>query len=161
MCYTYDNLSRVTATTIKNLSDDTVISTETFAYDAAGNITGGSADTAFEGVGISMGMRGADGAIYKVSQNSGKLIAQTIGNVHPTGICGSGLVDAAACMLDAEIIDESGYLEDDCCVISEPVSLNAKDIRMLQLAKNAHVLELSSNPVFSEHYMMGMLFKKV
>ena len=38
MCYTYDSLSRVTARTIKKLSDNAVISTETFTYDAAGNI---------------------------------------------------------------------------------------------------------------------------
>ena len=39
ICYTYDNLSRVTARTVKNLSSDSVISTESFSYDAAGNIT--------------------------------------------------------------------------------------------------------------------------
>jgi len=38
-CYTYDSLSRVTARTVKNLSDNSVVSTETFTYDAAGNIT--------------------------------------------------------------------------------------------------------------------------
>ena len=39
MCYTYDSLSRVTARTVKKLSDNSVVSTETFNYDAAGNIT--------------------------------------------------------------------------------------------------------------------------
>jgi len=39
MCYTYDSLSRVTARTIKKLSDDSIVSTETFSYDAAGNVT--------------------------------------------------------------------------------------------------------------------------
>ena len=39
MCYTYDNLSRVTARTVKKLSNNSVISTETFNYDASGNIT--------------------------------------------------------------------------------------------------------------------------
>ena len=38
MCYTYDNLSRVTNRTIKNECDN-VISSENFTYDAAGNIT--------------------------------------------------------------------------------------------------------------------------
>ena len=37
--YTYDNLGRVTARTIKRLSDQSVLSAETFAYDAAGNLT--------------------------------------------------------------------------------------------------------------------------
>ena len=42
MCYTYDVLNRVTVRIVKNVTDDTVISTETFTYDAEGNITGGS-----------------------------------------------------------------------------------------------------------------------
>ena len=39
MCYTYDSLNRVTARAIKSLSDNSILSTETFTYDAAGNIT--------------------------------------------------------------------------------------------------------------------------
>ena len=39
ICYTYDSLSRVTERTVKNISGDSVISTETFTYDAAGNVT--------------------------------------------------------------------------------------------------------------------------
>ena len=39
MCYTYDNLSRVIKRTVKSLESDTVLSEETFTYDAAGNIT--------------------------------------------------------------------------------------------------------------------------
>jgi len=96
-----------------------------------------AAGPAFEGVGISMGMRGAGGAIDKVSIEDGQLKAHVIGGEAPTGICGSGLVDAVACMLDLEIVDESGYLEDDEFIIKSPVYLTPKDIRMLQLAKSA------------------------
>ena len=39
MCYTYDSLSRVTTRTIRKTSDNSVISTEMFCHDAAGNIT--------------------------------------------------------------------------------------------------------------------------
>ena len=39
MCYTYDSVGKVLSRTVKNLLDDTVISTETFTYDSAGNIT--------------------------------------------------------------------------------------------------------------------------
>ena len=39
MCYTYDSLNRVTARTVKNATTNEVISTETFTYDTAGNIT--------------------------------------------------------------------------------------------------------------------------
>lgn len=96
-----------------------------------------AAGPAFEGVGISMGMRGADGAIDKVCIENGRLKAHVIGDGTPTGICGSGLVDAVACMLDLEIVDDSGYLEDDEFIIQAPVYLIPKDIRMLQLAKSA------------------------
>ena len=41
MCYTYDDLGRVTKRTIKSLSD-VVLSEESFSYDLAGNITGAS-----------------------------------------------------------------------------------------------------------------------
>ena len=47
MCYTYDSLNRVTARTIKNICDNSVVSTETFSYDAAGNITD-APDSCFE-----------------------------------------------------------------------------------------------------------------
>ena len=47
MCYAYDNLSRVTARTVKKLSDNSVVSTETFNYDAAGNVTS-APDSSFQ-----------------------------------------------------------------------------------------------------------------
>ena len=96
-----------------------------------------AAGPAFEGVGISMGMRGAVGAIDKVTVKDGSLHAHVIGDIEPKGICGSGLVDAVACMLDAEILDESGFLEDEPFTVQAPVTLTQKDIRMLQLAKSA------------------------
>ena len=96
-----------------------------------------AAGPAFEGVGISMGMRGALGAIDRVDVVNGSLHAHVIGEVPPRGICGSGLVDAVACMLDLEILDDSGYLEDDHFPLSGKVTLTAEDVRMLQLAKSA------------------------
>ncbi|MBP3375503.1 MAG: DUF4445 domain-containing protein [Clostridia bacterium] len=96
-----------------------------------------AAGPAFEGVGITMGMRGAAGAIDKVYIEDGGIKAHVVGDTAPVGICGSGLVDAVACMLENEIIDESGYLEDDEFTILSPVYLTPKDIRMLQLAKSA------------------------
>ena len=46
MCYTYDNLSRVTVRRTINLSDQTQ-TRETYAYDAAGNITCSSENCSF------------------------------------------------------------------------------------------------------------------
>ena len=46
------------------------------------------------------------------------------------------LVAAVACMLDAGLLDESGYLEEDM-VLAEELTLTQRDIRQLQLAKSA------------------------
>lgn len=96
-----------------------------------------AAGPAFEGVGISMGMQGAVGAIDRVERSGDALLTHVIGNSEPKGICGSGLVDAVACMLDAELLDESGYLEEDPFALHPSVLLTQQDIRMLQLAKSA------------------------
>ncbi len=96
-----------------------------------------AAGPAFEGVGISMGMRGETGAVDKVTFADGKLNAHAIGESAPIGICGSGLVDAVAYMLDAEILDETGAMEYEPFMIKAPVRLIQSDIRMLQLAKSA------------------------
>ena len=96
-----------------------------------------AAGPAFEGVGISCGMRGAVGAIDRVAVVNGALHAHVIGETEPIGICGSGLCDAVASMLDLELLDESGYLEDERQTIQSPVALTQQDIRMLQLAKSA------------------------
>ena len=96
-----------------------------------------AAGPALEGVGISFGMGAQTGAIDQVSIVNGSFFAHVIGNTPPRGICGSGLIDAVACMLDLELLDESGYLENDPTVIHTPVSLTQADIRSLQLAKSA------------------------
>ena len=96
-----------------------------------------AAGPAFEGVGISMGMRGETGAIDKVTFDNGKLNANVIGGGAATGICGSGLVDAVAYMLDMEILDESGTMEYEPFSVKPPVRIMQGDIRMLQLAKSA------------------------
>ena len=107
------------------------------SYNGDLTVCSTAAGPAFEGVGISMGMRGSVGAIDKVCLADGELEAHVIGGGEAVGICGSGLVDAAAAMLEAEIIDETGALDDDPFVLKDPVSLSGKDIRMLQLAKSA------------------------
>ncbi len=96
-----------------------------------------AAGPAFEGVGISMGMRGAEGAIDAVTLVNGGLAVHTIGGGRPQGICGSGLVDAVACLLDLGELDETGFMEEEPAVIAPPVVLTQQDIRALQLAKSA------------------------
>lgn len=96
-----------------------------------------AAGPAFEGVGIHCGMRAAGGAIDAVTVKDGELEAHVIGESEAAGICGSGLIDAAASMLELGILDDSGYLEDGEITIKGSVILTQNDIRMLQLAKSA------------------------
>ena len=96
-----------------------------------------AAGPAFEGTGISMGMGGSAGAIDSVRVQEGSLIAHVIGGGPPKGICGSGIVDAVACLLETGRIDETGYMEEDREMILPPVSLSRDDIRKVQLAKGA------------------------
>lgn len=97
-----------------------------------------AAGPAFEGAGISMGMSGGIGAVDHVTLCNGQLIAHVLGRgAAPVGICGSGIVDAVACLLNVELMDETGYLEDDPTPIAPPVFLTQADIRSVQLAKSA------------------------
>ena len=123
-----------------------------------------AAGPAFEGARIGAGMRAATGAIEAVSLAQGQLHCRVVGDAAPRGMCGSGLVDAVACLLDAGVIDSSGRLcnaaeapstisEELRAAISEnsqgerrvtlaeggghSVSLTQRDIRELQLAKAA------------------------
>lgn len=97
-----------------------------------------AAGPAFEGAGITMGMGGHPGAIDRVWLTpEGTLAAHVIGETAPAGLCGSGLVDAVACLLEREILDETGYLEEDPAGILPPVTLTQQDVRAVQLAKSA------------------------
>ena len=98
-----------------------------------------AAGPAFEGGRIGMGMRASTGAISEVGLAGGRFRCQVIGNVAPRGICGSGLVDAVACGLDAGWIEASGRLTSGAGTLEiiAPVHLSQQDIRQLQLAKAA------------------------
>ena len=125
-----------------------------------------AAGPAFEGAKITFGMRGAAGAIDHASIQNGQLSVSVIGGGKPRGICGSGLLDLAAQMLRAGVIDETGRIADEedlpgesklladrirtidglrCFVIAqgaesdtgECIFISQKDIREIQLAKGA------------------------
>jgi uncharacterized 2Fe-2S/4Fe-4S cluster protein (DUF4445 family) len=67
------------------------------------------AGPALEGGQIHQGMRAAIGAIEKVHIDD-DIHLGVIGDTKPIGICGSGLIDAIASMMDAELIDGAGRL---------------------------------------------------
>lgn len=69
---------------------------------------------ALEGGGIAMGMRAEVGAIEKISLSNLRLKIQTIGNVPPIGLCGSGIVDAVSLLLITEVISPDGaFIKDE------------------------------------------------
>ncbi len=97
-----------------------------------------AAGPACEGAGITMGISGQSGAIDHVFvDDDNKITAHVIGETVPKGICGSGVIDAIACLLKIGDIDETGFMEDDEVVILPPVVITQKDVRMIQLAKSA------------------------
>lgn len=96
-----------------------------------------AAGPAFEGAGISCGCPSVSGAIDQVSVMNGRLHCHTIGNQPAVGVCGSGLLDAVAALLDIEAMDDTGCLEDDFVELADNVTLTQADIRAVQLAKAA------------------------
>ena len=104
-----------------------------------------AAGPAFEGAGIDCGMRGAQGAISAVSWEDGKPVYTVIGGGKTKGICGSGLLDLAAVLLEQGLMDESGELSGGSVLLAgedesdtgKALYFSQKDIRQLQLAKAA------------------------
>lgn len=70
-----------------------------------------AAGPAFEGANITCGTGGIEGAVSEVFiDGEGELQVKTIGDREAVGICGSGLIDAIACMLRIGILDGTGRI---------------------------------------------------
>lgn len=123
-----------------------------------------AAGPAFEGAKISCGMRGAEGAVEHARMKDGQLEYSVIGGGKACGICGSGLIDILAQLLEAGYIDKSGSLSEkssfceneksvkDSCAGGASELLNGQGIIKIE-GKNAWLLckeEESGNgaPVF-------------
>lgn len=119
-----------------------------------------AAGPAFEGAQISCGMTAASGAISGVEYRGGQVVCTVIGGGESTGLCGSGLIDAVAVMLELGAVDETGRMldveEDEGEIpeealpylflpdggepafrLSERVWVSQSDVRKLQLGKGA------------------------
>lgn len=109
-----------------------------------------AAGPCFEGANIALGMGASEGAISRVWLSDGKICVDTIGKSKPSGICGSGLIDAVSVFLTLGLIDETGRIDDEidseyicekdgevCLILCSEVWLTQKDIRQVQLAKAA------------------------
>lgn len=115
---------------------------EVLLTDGQGGLWGctAAAGPAFEGGNISCGMRGEPGAIEEVrlvTEGSGLALC-VIGGKAPRGICGSGLIDAAAMLLASGRMGQDGrLLKEESVFLAEGVELSQRDIRQLQMAKGA------------------------
>lgn len=96
-----------------------------------------AAGPAFEGAKISCGMRGAEGAVDHVKMEDGKITFHVIGDTAPKGLCGSGLLDLVAILLDTKKISPSGRMPEKRFSLCDNVVLTQKDVREVQLAKAA------------------------
>jgi uncharacterized 2Fe-2S/4Fe-4S cluster protein (DUF4445 family) len=74
-----------------------------------------SAGPAFEGSGVTCGMRAVNGAIQRVNINPKdySIKYETIGGVPPSGICGSGYIDLLAELLKSGTVDKNGKFRID------------------------------------------------
>jgi len=115
-----------------------------------------AAGPAFEGMEISSGMRAVPGAIESFSRD-GHLAPKALGGGKPLGICGSGLLDAAAALLETGLLRPNGRLvppdeaeaiipgrvRDDgnmrefLLAAGTQLYLTQQDVRQFQLAKGA------------------------
>jgi len=125
-----------------------------------------AAGPAFEGARIRYGMRAATGAIDHVDLEDGRLVLHTIDEAPAIGLCGTGLIDAVAALLEAGVVDPSGRMrargdagalapslarriigadgetgfvlaDKDETHSGHPILLTQRDIREVQLAKGA------------------------
>ncbi|MBN2848038.1 MAG: DUF4445 domain-containing protein [Coriobacteriia bacterium] len=114
-----------------------------------------AAGPALEGAAIACGMRAETGAIERVALDGDSLSLGVIGDAAPAGICGSGLLDLTAALLDAGVLDGSGAFAAELSrglgarlterggvrvfVVDEAsdIVLSQKDVRQLQLAVGA------------------------
>lgn len=129
-----------------------------------------AAGPALEGMNISCGMRAAEGAIEGIQINPEGLQLQIVGQtdsetIEPTGLCGSGIMDAISEIVRVGLVESSGRLKTRAKLIdddserylmellpedenkkriilartqtNEEVFLTQSDIRQVQLAKGA------------------------
>jgi uncharacterized 2Fe-2S/4Fe-4S cluster protein (DUF4445 family) len=72
-----------------------------------------AAGPAFEGASISAGVGGISGAIASWKRRGTELTFDTIENTAPVGVCGSGLLDLVASLLEDGVVDDTGRMISD------------------------------------------------
>jgi len=119
---------------------------------AAGKLYAAScaAGPAFEGARISCGSRAVKGAIEAVIINGDDIGLDIIGNRPPASICGSGIIDAVAVLLDLGIIDSTGRFAElsklqkhlSAAIVSRVIEKDGQPAFVLALAKNSKATDV-------------------
>ncbi len=105
--------------------------------------TSAAGGPAFEGCGISCGMPGESGAIYRFDlKEHGNMEFSVIDHCEPRGICGSGLVDLVSDLITSNQLTNVGKFSPDISgnrfeLSKKDISLTLKDIDLIQRAKSA------------------------
>ena len=109
-----------------------------------------SAGPAFEGGGISCGMRASSGAIEKVKIDKETLNPELtiIGDSDPIGICGSGIIDLICQMLLTKVIDRRGKIQRD--LDNKRIRFNEHEIGEYVLAFKEDYEHLENDLVINE-----------
>ena len=109
-----------------------------------------SAGPAFEGGGISCGMRASAGAIEKVKIDKETLnpTLTIIDNCEPIGICGSGIIDLICQMLITKVIDRRGKIQRG--LDNRRIRFNEHDIGEYVLAFKEDYENLENDLVINE-----------
>ncbi|MGO9529868.1 MAG: ASKHA domain-containing protein [Syntrophobacteraceae bacterium] len=112
-------------------------------------VTSAAGGPAFEGCGIGCGTPAEPGAIYRVTRPRSDCLAalefQTIDDEKPLGLCGSGLVDLIACLLESGKLTSIGRFSAEVprggIVLlngdRRPLVLTKRDVDIFQRAKAA------------------------
>ena len=109
-------------------------------------VTSTAAGPAFEGGNIAFGVGSIEGAISGVTIDEDGPHIRTIADKEPVGICGTGVIEAVSELVKAELVDETGCLEEGYFDDGYPLAvqkdgtqivLTQEDIREIQLAKAA------------------------
>ncbi len=93
-----------------------------------------AAGGAYEGATVTSGVGAIAGAISNVTINDGEIHYETIANEAPVGVCGSGLIDLLAQLLNAGIMTPKAKLDGDF-YITDDIRLTQQDVYELITAK--------------------------
>lgn len=127
--------------------------------------TAAPAGPAFEAASIKCGVRAASGAIETVKIVEGDIVIGTIEDSPAVGICGSGLVDACACLVQVGLLDHSGRFVSDAIAkdispILAPRLVEREGERVFILTWGAEVGDVSDSVFLTQRDVRELQFAK-